>query len=106
MEPQRISALTSGKCASSPLIRLRDCVTIRHMALFRPPFRPNYAQKLSILATLPLVVAVAAIALLVAFESRSSAEREIQALQQQLLAAKKAELRNYVTQARNGFSFI
>lgn len=76
------------------------------MALFRPPFRPNYAQKLSILATLPLVVAVAAIALLVAFESSSSAEREIQALQQQLLAAKKAELRNYVTQARNGFSFI
>jgi two-component system NarL family sensor kinase len=106
VEPQRISALTSGKCASSPLIRLRDCVTIRHMALFRPPFRPNYAQKLSILATLPLVVAVAAIALLVAFESSSSAEREIQALQQQLLAAKKAELRNYVTQARNGFSFI
>ena len=76
------------------------------MALFRPPFRPNYAQKLSILVTLPLVAAVAAIALLVAFESSSSAEREIQALQQQLLAAKKAELRNYVTQARNGFSFI
>ncbi|MCD9148951.1 cache domain-containing protein [Pseudophaeobacter flagellatus] len=76
------------------------------MANFRMIFRPNYAQKLSILATLPLVVAVAAIALLIAFESRSSAEREIQALQQQLLAAKKAELRNYVTQARNGFSFI
>ena len=50
------------------------------MAAFRSFFRPNYAQKLSILATLPLVVAVAAIALLVAFESRSSAEREIEAL--------------------------
>jgi two-component system NarL family sensor kinase len=76
------------------------------MATFRSLFRPNYAQKLSILATLPLVVAVAAIALLVAFQSRASAEREIQALKEQLLAAKKAELRNYVTQARNGFSFI
>lgn len=76
------------------------------MAAFRSLFRPNYAQKLSILATLPLVVAVAAIAILVAFQSRASAEREIQALKEQLLAAKKAELRNYVTQARNGFSFI
>jgi two-component system, NarL family, sensor kinase len=73
---------------------------------FRSLFRPNYAQKLSILATLPLVVAVAAIALLVAYQSRASAEREIQALKHQLLEAKKAELRNYVTQARNGFSFI
>ncbi|WP_083099500.1 cache domain-containing protein [Pseudophaeobacter leonis] len=76
------------------------------MAIFRSLFRPNYAQKLSILATLPLVVAVAAIALLVAYQSRASAEREIQALKHQLLEAKKAELRNYVTQARNGFSFI
>ncbi|EBA16433.1 sensor histidine kinase [Roseobacter sp. SK209-2-6] len=76
------------------------------MASFRSLFRPNYAQKISILATLPLVVAVAAIALLVAYQSRASAEREIQALELQLLEAKKAELRNYVTQARNGFSHI
>jgi two-component system NarL family sensor kinase len=69
-------------------------------------FRPNYAQKLSLLATVPLIVAVAAIAFLVAYQSRALAEREIQALEQQLLAAKKAELRNYVTQARNGFYFI
>ncbi|MGR3623963.1 cache domain-containing protein [Pseudophaeobacter sp.] len=76
------------------------------MAILRTLFRPNYAQKLSILATLPLVIAVAAIAVLVAYQSRSAAEREIQALERQLLEAKKAELRNYVTQARNGFSFI
>lgn len=68
--------------------------------------RPNYAQKISLLATLPLVVAVAAITVLVAYQSRALAEREIQALERQLLAAKKAELRNYVTQARNGFSHI
>lgn len=74
--------------------------------LFSSLFRPNYAQKLSLLATLPLVVAVAAIALLVANQSRALAEREIKALERQLIEAKKAELRNYVTQARNAFSHI
>ncbi|NRB16703.1 MAG: cache domain-containing protein [Rhodobacteraceae bacterium] len=76
------------------------------MRLLRPLIRPNYAQKLSLLATIPLVIAVTAIAVLVAYQSRALAEREIQALEHQLLEAKKAELRNYVTQARNGFSFI
>ncbi|MDE4273113.1 cache domain-containing protein [Phaeobacter gallaeciensis] len=75
-------------------------------SLFSSLFRPNYAQKLSLLATLPLVVAVAAIALLVANQSRALAEREIKALERQLIEAKKAELRNYVTQARNAFSHI
>ncbi|XDA99659.1 cache domain-containing protein [Sulfitobacter sp. LCG007] len=68
--------------------------------------RPNYAQKISLLAALPLVIAVAAIAILVAFQARSLAEREIAGLEQRLLEAKKAELRNYVTQARNAFFFI
>ncbi len=69
-------------------------------------FRPSYGQKLSLLATVPLIVAVAAIAMLVAYQSRALAEREILALETQLLEAKKRELRNYVTQARNGFYFI
>ncbi|MFS4582900.1 cache domain-containing protein [Phaeobacter sp. C3_T13_0] len=68
--------------------------------------RPNYAQKLSLLATLPLIIAGAAIAVLVAVQSRALAEGEIKALEQELLQAKMAELRNYVTQARNGFSHI
>ncbi|WP_298838576.1 cache domain-containing protein [uncultured Roseobacter sp.] len=68
--------------------------------------RPSYGQKLSLLATVPLIAAVAAIAVLVAHQSRALAEREIRALEVQLLEAKKAELRNYVTQARNGFYFI
>ncbi len=68
--------------------------------------RPSYAQKLSLVATVPLIAAVAAIAFLVAHQSRALAEREIRALEIQLIEAKKAELRNYVTQARNGFYFI
>ncbi len=69
-------------------------------------FRPNYAQKLALVASVPLILAVAAIAALVAVQSRTLAEREIKSLENQLIEAKKAELRNYVTQARNGFYFI
>lgn len=75
------------------------------LAAFRN-FRLGYAQKLTLLAAMPLVLAVAAIALLVAAQSRASAEREIATLERQLIEAKKAELQNYVTQARNGFYFI
>lgn len=76
------------------------------MQRFRALFSPNYAQKLSILAAVPLIMAVALIAVVVAVQSRSLANREIEALQEQLIETKKAELRNYVTQARNGFYFI
>ncbi len=76
------------------------------MRFILPLIRPSYAQKLSLVAAIPLVLAVAAIAVLVAFQSRALADREIRALETQLLEAKKAELRNYVTQARNGFYFI
>ncbi|WP_298862781.1 cache domain-containing protein [uncultured Sulfitobacter sp.] len=65
-----------------------------------------YAQKLTLLASVPLIVAVAAIAVVVAAQSRALAEREITTLETQLIEAKKVELRNYVTQARNGFYFI
>ncbi|MFA3917914.1 cache domain-containing protein [Ruegeria hyattellae] len=70
------------------------------------PFRLSYAQKLSLIAAIPLVIAVAAIAALVAYEARAATEREIKTLEEQLLQAKMAELRNYVTQARNGFAHI
>lgn len=68
--------------------------------------RLTYAQKLSLVAAVPLILAVAAIAVLVAIQSRALAEREIQTLETQLIEAKKRELHNYVTQARNGFYFI
>ncbi|MGB5865456.1 MAG: cache domain-containing protein [Sulfitobacter sp.] len=71
-----------------------------------PRFFISYAQKLTLLASVPLIVAVAAIAFVVAAQSRALAEREINALETQLIEAKKIELRNYVTQARNGFYFI
>lgn len=76
------------------------------MPLNLPRIHLSYPQKLALVATLPLILAVAAIALLVATQSKLSAEREISALETQILEAKKAELRNYVTQARNGFYFI
>jgi two-component system, NarL family, sensor kinase len=67
---------------------------------------PSYAQKLTLLATVPLIAAVAAIAMIVALQARALAEREITTLETQLIEAKKAELHNYVTQARNGFYFV
>jgi two-component system, NarL family, sensor kinase len=77
-----------------------------HMLQRLLTLRPSYGQKLSLLATLPLIFAVAAISVLVAIQSRALAEREIQSLEAELLEAKKAELRNYVTQAKNGFYYI
>ncbi|MEM6341233.1 MAG: cache domain-containing protein [Pseudomonadota bacterium] len=68
--------------------------------------RSSYAQKLSLVAAIPLILAVAAIAVLVIVQSRALADREIAALERRLIEAKKDELRNYVTQARNGFYFI
>ena len=68
--------------------------------------RLNYGQKIYLLATLPLIVAAAAIAMFVAHESRALAEREIAALEAQLIAAKKEELKNYISIARTAFGFI
>ena len=66
----------------------------------------NYGQKLTLVAAIPLVLAVAAIAALVTLQSKSAAQHEIRVLEAQMIEAKKAELRNYVTQARNAFYFI
>ncbi|WP_417673597.1 cache domain-containing protein [Pseudodonghicola sp.] len=73
-----------------------------------PRFRLSlsYSQKLFLLAALPLVLAAGAIALLVATQARQLAESEIRSLEAKLIEAKKQELRNYVTQARNAFYFI
>ena len=76
------------------------------MGFFSQKIRPSYGQKLSILATIPLVLAVAAIAALVTLQSRQLAEKEIQSLEETLINAKKAELRNYLKQATLGFYYI
>lgn len=65
--------------------------------------RLSYGQKLFIIATVPLVVATVTIALLVAAQSRQLADREIAALERQLIAAKKEELKNYISIARTAF---
>ncbi len=70
--------------------------------LFSLP-RLSYGQKLFLLATLPLILAVAAISVLVESQSRQLAEREIRALETQLIEAKKAELQNYLSIARTAF---
>lgn len=73
------------------------------MHRFLSRLRPSYGQKLFLLATLPLVFAVAAISVLVANQSRELADREIKALEIQLIEAKKAELKNYISIARTAF---
>lgn len=76
------------------------------MPVIPPSLRLSYGQKLFLLASVPLIFAAASIAVLVAAQSRALAEREIRQLETQLIEAKKRELRNYVTQARNGFYFV
>jgi len=68
--------------------------------------RLRYGQKLFLIATLPLVLVVALIAILVADQARQTSEREIAALEQALIEAKRAELRNYISMARTAFGII
>jgi len=73
------------------LSRLRDMINI------------SYRQKVFLLATLPLIGAVFLITLVVSTQSRQLAEREIQALEAQLIATKRGELKNYLSIARTAF---
>ncbi|KJZ21007.1 histidine kinase [Loktanella sp. S4079] len=66
----------------------------------RDSFSLSYGQKVFLLATVPLVLAVFVISLVVATQSRQLAEREIQTLEEQLIATKRAELQNYLSIAR------
>lgn len=64
----------------------------------------SFRQKILLLATLPLVIASAAIYLVVADQSRVLAEEEIAVFESAMLEAKKAELRNAVNIARTSFA--
>lgn len=66
----------------------------------------SFRQKVILIATVPLVLATAAIALVVAQQSRLLAEREIESLRVQLIEAKRAELKNYVSIARTAFGAV
>mgnify|MGYP000265328861 CR=1 FL=1 len=63
----------------------------------------SYGQKLFLLATVPLLLSVTIITSIVASQSRQLADREIRALEVQLLDAKRDELRNYLSLARTAF---
>ncbi|MDP2084207.1 MAG: cache domain-containing protein [Gemmobacter sp.] len=69
-------------------------------------FRPSYRLTVYLLATLPLIVAVAAITGIVAMQARQTSDREIAALEAALIDAKKAELRNYLSMARTAFGIV
>jgi two-component system NarL family sensor kinase len=64
----------------------------------------SYAQKLFLLATIPLLLAVGAISVLVAYQARQMANREISELESQLVSAKQDELQNYLQLARASIS--
>lgn len=72
----------------------------------RPRIALSYGQKVFLLATLPLLLAMAGLSVLVAHEARLMAENEIAVLEDQLIAAKKVELRNYLSIARTAFGPI
>ncbi|NCQ24899.1 MAG: histidine kinase [Rhodobacteraceae bacterium CG17_big_fil_post_rev_8_21_14_2_50_63_15] len=65
--------------------------------------RLNYGQKLFLIATLPLILTAVAISVVVTLQSQQLAEREIATLEAQLIEAKRAELRNYLSIARTAF---
>jgi len=63
----------------------------------------NYGQKLFLTATLPFILAAVVISIFVTLQSHKLAEREIAALETQLLEAKRKELKNYLAMARTSF---
>ncbi|MEO1313748.1 MAG: cache domain-containing protein, partial [Pseudomonadota bacterium] len=69
-------------------------------------WRLGYGQKIFLLATVPLILAASAIAVLVSIQSRALAEQEIQLLEDRLLEAKQSELANYMSLARTSIGHI
>lgn len=66
----------------------------------------NYGQKIVLLASVPLLLAAAAIMLVVINQSRQLSEMEIRELETQLIEAKQAELKNYLSLARTAIGSI
>lgn len=66
--------------------------------------RISIGKQVFLLATVPLLLAVVAISALVVQQTRNLVDQEIAALEAQLIEAKKAELRNYMSLARTAIS--
>ena len=69
-------------------------------------FSLNYGQKIVLLASVPLILAAAAIMAVVSNQSRQLSDMEIRGLETQLIEAKKAELKNYLSLARTAIGSI
>ncbi len=69
-------------------------------------FSLNYGQKIVLLASVPLILAAVAITLVVTNQSRQLSELEIRELESQLIEAKRAELKNYISLARTAIGSI
>lgn len=73
---------------------------VQHVESFERDQHSRYRRRFLLAATIPLIFAITAIAGLVAYQSRTLAEREINSLEDKLIAAKKEELKNYISIAR------
>jgi len=66
----------------------------------------NLRQKILLLASAPLIIAVSAITLLVTHQTQSLSEGEIASFKKTMLTAKKAELLNYLSLAESSIRHI
>ncbi len=66
----------------------------------------SYGQKIFLLATIPLILAAGAIALVVNYQTHKLINHEIEALKSELIAAKEAEILNYLSIARTAIGPI
>ncbi|MCP5086379.1 MAG: histidine kinase [Rhodobacteraceae bacterium] len=69
-------------------------------------FSLSYGQKVFFLATIPLILVAGAIVLVVNYQTRQLSEQELHVLESELLAAKQAELLNYMSLARTSYGHI
>ncbi|WP_116131828.1 cache domain-containing protein [Tropicimonas sp. IMCC34043] len=80
-------------------------LTVFHrLARLRAALSPGCDRRVFLLAAVPLILALAAVAVLFAFQSRQLADREIADLETRLIEAKKRELQNYLSLARSAIS--
>jgi len=66
----------------------------------------NLRQKVILLATVPLILAVSAITILVTYQVQTLSDEEIASFERNMLAAKKSELLNYLSLAQTSIRHI
>lgn len=66
----------------------------------------NLRQKILLLSTVPLILAISAITLLVSFQAKSLTEEETASFERKMLSAKKSELLNYLSLAQTSIRHI